>query len=132
MSTFKEIMDRVDDRVPNAFSTRTKLRWLVGLNGRLAVDVFMMDIAQTRQLSKDPETAKDTEPLVRYPHEDLYEIYLEAMIHYANGEYKAYQNSMEVYNRLLSDFRVWYHRTYDPAQLERPWETGYLLQSTGT
>ena len=128
MSTFKEILDRVDDRVPNAFSTRAKLRWLIGLNGRLAAEVFMLDIDTVRALPQDPDQAKDAQPLISFPHEEIYELWLEARIHHANGDYKAYQNTMEVYNRSLSEFRVWYHSSYDPAQMDRPGATTYLAQ----
>ena len=115
MSTFKEIIARVDEIKPNVFSEHRKLSWLTELDGRLAIDIFMMDIAEVRALPKGDE-ALECEPLIGFPHESIYDAWLEAMIHYSNGEVKEYQNAMEMYNSQYTNFALWFAQTYDPVQ----------------
>lgn len=115
MSTFAEIIERVDQNKPNAFEQLEKLRWLTELNGKIATEVMMMSITGVRNLPKDKEALK-CEPLVSFPYEDLYDRYLEAKIDYHNGEFNSYQNSMEAYNAAYSGFVNWFLNAYDPVQ----------------
>ena len=114
--TFREIISRVDDMIPNAFSSQVKLRWLTQLNGRIGTDVFLMGIEEVRALPVSYPEALDSEPIAGYPHDELYDLYLAAKIHYQNGDYEAYQNAMEAYNESYSNFRVWFSTVYDPVQ----------------
>lgn len=116
MSTFREIMERVDEVRPNAFSERQKLRWLAALEGRVAADVFLMDVAQIRELEPKFPEGLEREPLVSFPHDDIYDTWLIAKIDEANREYTEYQNSMEYHNEHYSSFVKWFARTYRPAQ----------------
>jgi len=115
MSTFKEIISRVNEMKPNVFSQKTKLSWLTSLNGKLAADIFLMDIAEIRALPQG-DAALDREPLVGFPHEEIYEEYLIAKIDAANGEAREYQNRMQVYDSYYSNFVAWFKATYDPVQ----------------
>ena len=116
MRTFQEIIAQVDAMVPNVFPEARKLQWLTTLDGRIAADVFLMDIAQIRELPHGFPGAMDAEPLVGYPHDDLYDFWLEAKIHATNGEYDKYQNIMELYNESYSSFTRWFCSVYQPAQ----------------
>lgn len=53
------------------------------------------------------------------PFDRLYRLYLLAMIHFANGEYSRYQNSMALFNAAMGDFARWYARVYAPADAAR-------------
>ena len=127
MSSFKEIIARVDDRKPNDWSTQAKFQWLIDLNGKIAADAFLMGASQLRKLPREYPQDMDKAPVVLYPHDDLYDAFLEAKIDLANGDYSDYQNRMEVYNELYSNFRLWLHNTYDPAQDEaNSWHEDYF------
>ena len=115
MSTFAEIIERVDQNKPNAFDISEKVHWLTELDGKIALEVMMMNVAGVRSLPKG-EAALDCEPLVSFPYEDLYDRYLEAKIDYHNGEFNSYQNSMEAYNAAYSGFVNWFLNNYDPVQ----------------
>lgn len=115
MSTFKDIIARVDEIRPNSFPQSAKLRWLTELDGRIAIDVFMLNIEETRALPQGDE-ALECEPLVGFPHESIYDAWLEAMIHFSNGEVKEYQNALEMYNSKYSNFTLWFAQEYDPVQ----------------
>lgn len=115
MSTFAEIIKRVDQYKPNAYEEEEKLRWLTELDGKIAVEVLMLAPAAVKNLPKG-DAAKDCEPLVGFPYEDLYDRWLEAKIDYHNGEYNNYQNCMEAYNASYNGFVNWFLNAYDPVQ----------------
>lgn len=116
MSTIQEIIDRADANRPNAFSRMTKLKWISDLDGKIAADVFLMGIEEIRQLEYKGEEGLQKEPLVSYPHDDIYDLWLEAKIDAANGEYNRYQNSMQLYNESFGNFVRWFASVYEPAQ----------------
>lgn len=116
MSTIKEIIERVDENKPNAFSTKTKMAWLATLEGKIAADVLLMNIVEIRQLQYKYPDDLESEPLVSFPHEDIYDLWLIARIDYENGEYSKYQNSMALYNEAFENFVMWFASTYEPAQ----------------
>lgn len=115
MSTYAEIIGRVDANKPNAFETEEKLRWLMELDGKIAVEVMMLNGELVRRMA-DATDAKGREPLVSFPYEDLYDRWLEAKIDYHNGEFGSYQNAMEAYNAAYAGFVNWFLNAYDPVQ----------------
>ena len=115
MATIREILEQVDSRKPNAFSDSDKVRWLAELDGKIAADVLLVSIEDIQQLKYSwPEDA-ETELLVRFPHDDLYSLWLYARIDFENGEYNKYQNSMELFNAVYNNFVRWFASTYHPA-----------------
>jgi hypothetical protein len=114
--TFREIIEAVNDCKPNALPERKKFRHLAELEGKIAADVFLADIANIRELERKYPRDLDTEPLVTHPHQDVYTLWLEAKIDQENGEYNKYQNSMEAFNAAYGNFVRWFARTYAPAQ----------------
>lgn len=116
MSTYREIIERVDEARPNSFSENLKLKWLQELNGKIAADVFLLGIEEIRAMEgKYPEGMKH-EPLVSFPHEDIYELWLRAKIDFANDEMDRYQNTMALYNEAYTNFVSWFVSNYEPAQ----------------
>lgn len=117
MSTYRDIIGLADSYRPNALEDQLKLWWLVTLDGKIAAEVLLMDVTEVRELLDfDYPEALDMEPLVSFPHEELYLHYLEAKIAYANEEYNSYQNAMESYNAAYSNYVTWLLNTYDPIQ----------------
>ena len=116
MSTIKEIIDRVDKSKPNCFSEERKLRWISLLDGKVAASVYRMDIVDVRRLDYTHPECLEHKPLIDFPHDDLYDLWLSAMIDFENGEYNKYQNTMEMFNSQYYEFVRWIAETYDPAQ----------------
>lgn len=112
--TNREIIDAVDDVKPNAFSEKTKVRWLDSLEGRVMTEVMLMDPCEVRPFAY-PE-CMEHEPLLEPPYDDLYVMWLTAQIDLANGEYEKYQNSMTVFNAAWTGFVRWFAARYEPAQ----------------
>lgn len=123
MATIREVIARVDENKPNAFTEAQKLRWLALLDGKIAGDVMLMHITEMRQFNYQHPGDMDRELLVTYPHDDIYDHWLAAQIDLANGETDKYQNSMAAYNAVYSNFVCWFASTYEPAQ-------GYLRRDS--
>lgn len=116
MATIQEIIERVDDTKPNAFLEKTKLEWIAELDGKIAVDVMMMNIVEAQQFRYQHPKDMGSEPLVDFPHDSLYDLWVGAKIDFANGEYRRYQNTMELFNAHYGNFVRWFAATYEPAQ----------------
>lgn len=116
MSTIREIIARVDDVKINAFGEEVKMAWIAELDGKIALDVMLMSIDDVQQLQyKHPDDLEST-PLVKFPHDSLYDLWLGAKIDFANGEYSKYQNSMEMFNAHYGNYVRWFAQFYEPAQ----------------
>lgn len=116
MSTIREIIARVDDVKINAFGEEVKMAWIAELDGKIALDVMLMSIEDVQQLQyKSPDDLEST-PLVKFPHDSLYDLWLGAKIDFANGEYSKYQNSMEMFNAHYGNYVRWFAQFYEPAQ----------------
>lgn len=116
MATIQEIIERVDDTKPNAFTQKTKMAWIAELDGKIAADVMMMNIVEIRQLKYVHPQDLASEPLVDFPHDTIYDLWLGAKIDFENGEYNKYQNSMEQFNAHYGNFVRWFASSYEPAQ----------------
>lgn len=116
MAKIRDIIARVDDIKPNAFKGETKLAWIGELDGRIAADVMLMDITEVKQLQYSHPDDLESETLVDYPHDTIYDLWLSAKIDFANGEYTKYQNTMEMFNAYYEDFVNWFIRSYAPGQ----------------
>ena len=66
----------------------------------------------------DENTPIITELLVTYPYDELYPMWLEAQIDYANSEYTKYNNSMSMFNTAYSNYERYYNRTHMPKGTE--------------
>lgn len=116
MAKIREVIERVDELKPNAFAEHQKVRWLALLEGKLAADVFLMNVGDISQFEYKHPECMEMELLVSYPHDDIYDYWLMAQIDMANGEYDKYNNTMMMYNATLDAFTAWFAQTYDPAQ----------------
>ena len=117
--TPEEIITQVDEIKPNAFDDKTKLRWIGELEGRIAADLFLLSSTELQQLELIHPEGMEQELLVKWPHNDIYSLWLQAKIDFANGEYDKYQNTMAAYNEVYNNFANWFIRTYSPAQGHR-------------
>ena len=126
--TLDQVITRVDDIKPNAFTKETKTAWINELEGMVQADIFLLDPVEMIQYTYDADA--DTDLLVKPPHDKIYWTYLTAMIDFANGEYNKYQNTMQLFNKFLGEYARWYMMRYRPADgqcLVR----GYYLSAYG-
>jgi len=114
--TIRQLIERVDRQKPNDFSMEDKLGWIAQLDGRIAVEVCLMDVDQAQEFEYKYPECLDHLPLVNFPHDGIYDHWLGAMIDYQNGDYEKYQNAMELVNEEFDNFAVWFISTYRPAK----------------
>ena len=132
MSTIRKIVEMADQLRENAIPLEVKVGWIAELDGIVALELMRLDVGELEQFRYDPEADLDKEPLVRFPHENIYHYWLCAKIDAENGEYNRYQNSMQLYNGAYLAYRTWYSRVYDPANKPPVAPSAYFQGGSGT
>lgn len=132
--TPNKVIELVDRLRPNSYSEEDKLRWINELEGIVKRLVFQWDaeyIAEIEALYKSEEITEekykelidktkpyaypddmDRELLVGAPFDNVYQLYLEAMIDYYNKEYGNYNNSVMMFESRFSDYKKAYIREH--------------------
>lgn len=100
-----EIVDRLR---PNSYSEEDKLRWISDLDGLVKKRVIQEDDIKPYDYPAD----MDKELLVPAPFENVYTLYLEAMIDYHNREYGNYNNSVMMFDSRFTEYKKDYIRKH--------------------
>lgn len=103
--TVQDVIDYVDSIEPNAYNNAQKARWVNECEGKVFTQLFLVQ----------PYEFKSATQAVALPapYDRMYPRYLQAMIHYANGEYDRYANSMAVFNEVWAEANRWFGGDYD-------------------
>ena len=110
-----EALAQIDTQLPNTYPQMDKVRWLSNLDSK--VKTLIIDTHEGGEgvtFSGYDGTDLDTELLIPAPFTDVYLRWLEAQIHYANGEVKRYNNAIENYNVEWTAYQNHYNRTHMP------------------
>ena len=113
--TLKKVIDYVSEIKPNAFSNEVLTQWLNECEGSVQTEILC--ISEGDVVCYSYEEHKDTELIVKPPHDRIYGLYLSAMIDFAHGEYSKYENTMQVYNSAMSEFAKWFIRTHTKSKV---------------
>ena len=103
MATMNTVIEQVDRLKPNAYTDEDKYRWINQLEGLVSAQVFEKDAPEYSL----PDDA-DIPLLVGHPFDDIYELYVSAMIDYYNREYNNYNNAVLMFKERLDQFKAWY------------------------
>ena len=114
--TIRQIIEAVDLAKPNDLEMALKVQWIAELDGKIAADVFLMGYSELGQFQYTHPDSLEKQPLVSFPHDDIYRLWLMAKIDLTNGEYNKYQNTMVAYNESYGVFVRWFARVWKPAQ----------------
>ena len=116
--TIREAIDKLDSLVINTYTQADKIEWL----SRLETEI-KQEIIDTHESSKrfvfsgyDEDTSEDTELIVPAPYDDVYLKWMEAQIHYYNGENNKFNSAMMMYRAALDAFASYYHRYHMPLK----------------
>ena len=114
--TVIEAVNRIDSVKPNNYTQADKVAWLSQLDGRVKAEIIDTheDAPVVNFSGYDKDTPLSTTLLVPYPYDELYPLWLEARIDYANSEYTRYNNSMAMFNTAYADYERYYNRTHMP------------------
>lgn len=105
MATMNTVIEQVDRLKPNAYTDEDKYRWINQLEGLVSIQV-MDKVAPEYNLPDDA----DIPLLVGHPFDDIYELYVFAMIDFHNREYNNYNNAVLMFQERFDQFKSWYIR----------------------
>ena len=97
------VLAQVDALLPNGYSAEEKLRWLTQAEGFIRSGVYGLD---------DDVSLTEADTLMApAPYDELYRHYVEAQIHYCNGEMSRYNNAAAMWNTGVMTLRDAVNRT---------------------
>ena len=119
--TIIEAINGIDAIKPNSFEQVEKIKWLSQLDGKVKKEIIDTHEGADAVVFNgyDENTPLDTELLIPAPYDEVYLLWLEARIDYANNEYGKYNNSSLMYNNTYSAYWRYYNRTYLPLSKPR-------------
>lgn len=94
--TAGQVLDRVDSLLPNAYTREEKLRWLLQAESTLVREVLR---PIDRKTAAPEKLEEDTALTAKAPYDGLYDLYIQAQIHYADGDTARWNNAMVLWNR---------------------------------
>lgn len=106
-TTAKQVLDRVDALLPNGYARADKLRWLAQAEGFVRRELC-------RVTGELPALTEVTELTAEPPFDELYRHYVEAQVHYANGETARYNSAAGLWNNAFLTYRDYRARTAVP------------------
>ncbi len=107
--TAKQVLEQVDALAPNQYTRVEKLRWLAQAEGFVQREICRVT-GPLAALEEDSALA------VEAPYDELYRHYVEAQIHYCNGEMARYNSAAANWNNGLLTYRDYVCRTTAPVQ----------------
>lgn len=114
--TILKAIKLVDGLIHNTYSQQEKVRWLSSVDTTVKQQLIDTheDPPDIVFNGYDADTSLDTELLVPEPYDSLYPHWLEAQIHYYNGEYGKYNQAYAMYSAELKAYANEYNRTHMP------------------
>ena len=119
--TIIEAIHSVDALKPNTYEQTDKIRWLSELDGKIKKEIIDTHEGADAVVFEgyNENTPLDKELLVAAPYDEIYTLWLEAKIDYANKEYGKYNNSSHMFNTAYNNYSNYYNRTNMPIQRQR-------------
>ena len=116
-----QAINQLDDLVFNTYTQQNKVEWLSRLDWMVKKQIIdnhtgAEDIVFT---GYNESTDLNTNLLVPAPHDDMYLLWLEAQIHYHNGEYDKYNNAIIMFNNAFEAYQAHYIQTHLPIKRGR-------------
>lgn len=114
--TISQAINRTDGLIHNTYSQEEKVRWLSMVDASVKEQLIDTheDPPECQFEGYGPGTSLDTVLLVPEPYSDLYVRWLEAQIHYYNGEYGKYNAALSMYNAAFGAYVNHYNRNHMP------------------
>lgn len=116
-----DAINRIDSLMFNTYTTSDKISWLSKLD-----TMVKKNIIDTHEGGENvtfngytDDTDQETELLVPAPYDEMYIRWLEAQIHYTNGEYNKYNNAIIMFNTQFESYESYYTRNHMPLSRGR-------------
>lgn len=119
--TYQSCITMVDTMQPNKVPTTIKKRWLSELEGRLQVE---MEGASPEELYPPEEAEElfiqDPDTLTApFPFDNIYWMYLLAMLDFLAGDSARYENSAALFNSAYQNYAKWVARQQNAGRQSR-------------
>ena len=106
--TIETCMNLVDTMKPNGVERAVKLRFLGEIEGRVRVE--LLEEEPDGQWDLDPDTATDRVLSAPHPYDQLYPLYVMAMMDYVGGDVARYENGAALFNAAYQSYGKWLKR----------------------
>lgn len=106
--TPNKVIEDVDSIRPNAYDDKIKLSWINELDGMVTRLVLQEDSYTDYVYPQDLEK----ELIIPSPFDNVYKLYVEAMIDYHNREYENYNNSVMMFDTRFNEYKKAYIREH--------------------
>lgn len=114
--TIQEAINRLDALIFNTYTTDDKIQWLSRLD--TAVKQQIIDTHEGGQKVEfegyTAATPVATKLLVPSPFDEVYLRWMEAQIHYHNGEYDKFNAAIIMYNTAFESYASYYNKHHMP------------------
>lgn len=111
-----EAINAVDSHLPNSYTQSDKVGWLSTLDAMVKAEIIDTHEGgdEVNFDGYDQNTDPGTVLLVSAPHDLIYLRWLEAQIHYRNGENDKHNDAITAFNTAYGGFRNFYNRKHMP------------------
>lgn len=112
MTTINSVIEYVDGVKPNVYPESAKYTWINTVEGVVSLEVMKLEEAVQYEFLVDANTPL----LVQAPYDDIYRLFVSAMIDFHNKEYTNYNNSASMFTERMDQYRAWYIQNNRPEK----------------
>ena len=110
-----EAINRIDSLKHNTYTQSEKVVWLSEVEWDVVKNIIETHQGEDVDFAGfDDSTDLQTELLIPAPYDKAYLLWMEAQIHYYNGEYDKYNNAKDMFYEAYEGFKNYYNRTHMP------------------
>ena len=103
-TTAGQVLAQVDGLLPNAYTREEKMRWLLQAECTLLREVLQPALREELSV---PEALEDGTALTaKAPYDRLYGLYVQAQIHYADGDMVRCSNALSLWNEGVAEMQA--------------------------
>jgi hypothetical protein len=113
METINTVIERVKRLTPNTVDERDQAKWVISLDNRVYNDVTGEAFPENIPVKSWPEDG-DKPLLAETPYDNIYVLYLAAMVYFSLGEYDDYNNVVEQFDQAFKEFRAKWRQDHRP------------------
>lgn len=114
MMTMNKVIEYVDRVKPNVYTNEDKYRWINTLEGMVCRQVM-----QREEPEYNLPDDSDEPLLVEHPFDDLYGLYVMAMIDFHNQEFDHYNNTTQLFLTRFEQYKAWYIQRHVPVSAQQ-------------
>lgn len=104
MATMNEVIEYVDGVKPNVYSDEDKCGWISRIESMIAIEVHGEDAPEKLVFPRDA----DKQLRVPHPFDDMYGLYVMAMVDFHNKEFVNYNNTATMFAERLDAYKKYY------------------------